>query len=155
LSSNLEEAARYERLSKSTGDRELSAYYAAKAKELRSPAAQIAAAREQLEEVKRRVTSEVTQEVWAQKARRASTPTSNKLVEQTARQGLLANATAASNEAREHERRANEAEHTSNLSSDRTIYRHYQDVRREHLALAELARSRESSFRRAAANVGQ
>ena len=148
-----EEAARYERLSKSTGDRELAAYYAAKARELRSPGGRLEAVKEELDQVKRSVTAEVTEELWAQKARKASKPTSGKIVSDTARAGLMANAEAASNEAREHERRASEAEHTSNLTSDRTLYQHYQEKRREHLALAELARSRADSFRRAAANL--
>jgi hypothetical protein len=87
------------------------------------------------------------------KANQPVRATDNRLVNETAKAGLLANAEAADNERREHERRANEAEHTSNLSSDRTIYRHYQDKRREHLALAELARSRADSFHRAAASL--
>lgn len=90
----------------------------------------------------------------AVKANQPVRATDNRLVNETAKAGLLANAEAADNERREHERRANEAEHTSNLSSDRTIYRHYQDKRREHLALAELARARAESFRKAANSLG-
>jgi hypothetical protein len=155
LSNRQTEAERFERLSKSVSDRELAAYYAERAKELRSRPAilasaekQLAAVKEQADQIQRRATAQAN-------LHRAVKPTDNKMVNQTARAGLLASAEAADNERREHERRAGEAEHTSNLTSDRTIYRHYQDKRREHLALAELARSRADSFRRAAANVGQ
>jgi hypothetical protein len=152
LSSNLEEAARYERLSKSTGDRELAAYYAAKASELRSPEGMLATAKEQLEEVKRRATAEVTQELWARKARRASKPTGDKMVNETARQGLLANAEACEREAVEWERKA--AEKTAAvLRAPRELVGYYNEQSRAMRAHAELARSRADSFRRAAASL--
>jgi hypothetical protein len=156
LSNNREEAARYERLSKSVGDRELAAYYAAKAKELRSPEGMLATAKEQLDEIQRRATAEVTQKLWAQKAtaavnaQRALKPTDNRMVNETARQGLLANAEAAEREAKEHARKASE-KMGAVRRAPRELVPYYTDQARQHKANAELARSRAESFRRAAA----
>ena len=77
-------------------------------------------------------------------------PTEDKMVNETAKAGLIASAEAAEREAIEHDRRADEKERAI-LRAPRELVPYYSDQRREHRANAELARERGKSFRRAAA----
>ena len=82
-------------------------------------------------------------------------PTADKLVNETAKAGLLANAEACDREAIEWQRKADEKTEAIRRISDRTIINHYTERAREYRAHAELSRSRADSFRRAAASLGQ
>jgi hypothetical protein len=133
------EAERFERLAKSVSDRELAQYYAERAKALRKS--------ETPERAGRRIAAEVVKENQPLKR------TTNKVVNETARQGLLANAEAAEREAAEWDRKAEEKLSAVRRVSDRTLVNYYSESAREMRAHAELARSRASAFRNAAASL--
>lgn len=104
-------------------------------------------------EIGRRAGVEVAKALRAQKANQPTRRTDNKLVNATARAGLIAEATAADNEAREYERRAEEAHRTAMRAGDREVSRHYLDREREYAAHASLHRERAAAHRRAAASL--
>lgn len=140
------EAERFERLSKSVGDRELASYYAERAKEARSTIP-VKAVKDTPVPIPQNGPKPFPATPMGNQPMR----TDNPVVNATAKAGIVANAEAAERECREHERRAAEAERTARLSSARDVINNATARRQEHLAHAAMSRARGESFRRAAA----
>ncbi len=150
------QASRWETLAKSTGDRELSRYYAERAK---SAAGQAAGYRElaanHLSASQAASVTKALGQVYGKTpvvrkdAVKANRPVKveNDLANETQRRAFIAQAEAAEAEMREHQRKADEAERVGNSSSDRTIYRHYQDRRLSIWRTPNWPCSRAASFR--------
>jgi hypothetical protein len=148
------EAERYEKLAKSVSDRELARYYAERAKELRSSVQPVNTAKDASPKP---VTPKPVSPTPAARSaganfNQAVKPTSDKLTNETARQGLLVNAESCERESVEWNRKAQEKQNAV-LRAPRELVSYYNEQARSYRANAEMARSRGESFRRAAASL--
>jgi hypothetical protein len=143
---NKTEAERFDRLAKTVSDKELSQYYRHRADSMNV----IVQALKSAAPAPKPVTPKAAARTAAASFNQAVKPSGNKVIEQTAKAGLLANMESALNEAREHERRYQE-KMDAVKRAPRELVSYYTDQARTYRASAEMARSRAESFRRAAA----